>query len=500
MNFETIFLEKSDLQKFTMFQTLVTNQTQSLSITDLAERLGLSYQQSYNVFQELTRDLVALSGEPTGKIKQSLTDGAALALSIDDYRLFLLHDSIPFQFIDYLVQGTQQSVGRFCTDHYISRSTLMRKTALIRRFLTGFKVKISLTTATFVGDEKQVRLFLQLFYWLSYHGSRWPFRALDFAALSKQYLALPTADPNPITASQERLFWGVCRTRMSRGHFVTLNADFERSVPRGAFSMTAVYPGKHNPNVAQDTLDAETIFFYFFQQKTIRFTSPSPDTVQMARHLEKINSPAAQLVAGLPTAVRDHAGAAAPDPFKNAQLHTNLMRVAAAFYLMGGNFVKQSDFFKPALPNYMQKQARVTLTHYIEQLPDDARFAAFKRAKRPLVEMLFYLLVPYLREFQWQDPVKVKLVMETTDTVNRNIIDFVRNLSVVELLSDDAPLTDADLLITALDDFVEPDTLAALPPHIAKFNWYLDATDGDYQSLFKTIYHLFRQKLIAAGN
>ncbi|WP_054666273.1 helix-turn-helix domain-containing protein [Lacticaseibacillus camelliae] len=232
MNFETIFLEKSDLQKFTMFRTLVTNQTQSLSITDLAERLTLSYQQSYNVFQELTRDLVTLSGEPVGKIKQSLTDGAALSLSVDDYRLFLLNNSIAFQFVDYLVQGTQQSVSRFCAEHYISRSTLMRKTAMVRSFLAGFKVKISLTQATFVGDEKQVRLFLQLFYWLSYHGSRWPFRALDFTRLSKQYQALPTADSNPITASQERLFWGVCRTRMSRGHFVTLNAAFSESVPQ----------------------------------------------------------------------------------------------------------------------------------------------------------------------------------------------------------------------------------------------------------------------------
>ncbi|WP_203623837.1 helix-turn-helix domain-containing protein [Lacticaseibacillus sp. 866-1] len=499
MNFETIFLEKADLQKFTMFQTLVTNQTQSLSITDLAERLALSYQQSYNVFQELTRDLVELSRQPAGKIKQALTDGAALNLSIDDYRLFLLNSSIAFQFVDYLVQGNQQSVSHFCGDHYISRSTLMRKTALVRSFLSGFKVKISLTQATFVGDEKQVRLFLQLFYWLSYHGSRWPFRALDFDRLSAQYRSLPSADQDPITASQERLFWGVCRTRMSRGHFVSLNAGFSKSIPQGEFSMTAVYPSKPNPNVPQAALDAETIFFYFFQQKTIRFTPPAASTMMMCNYLEQTSSPAAQVVAGLPAAVRqDSVGQT--DPFEDPVLHANLMRVTAAFYLMEGNFVKQSDFFKPSLPNYMQKQARRTLSRYIDSLPDRADYQTFKRAKRPLVEMLFYLLVPYLRDFQWQELVKVKLVMETTDTVNRNIIDFVRNLSVVELLGDDAPLEQADLLITALDDFVDPVALSALPKRIAKFNWYLDATDGDYQTLFETVFKLFQQKLIASGN
>lgn len=105
-----------------------------------------------------------------------------------------------------------------------------------------------------------------------------------------------------------------------------------------------------------------------------------------------------------------------------------------------------------------------------------------------------------MQQFKWEDTVKVKLVMETTDLVNRNVINFVQNLNVVELLSDAAPLADADLLITALDDFVDPDALNELPPHIAKFNWYLDATDGDYRQLFETIYDLFQRKLKASGN
>ncbi|MFD1393021.1 helix-turn-helix domain-containing protein [Lacticaseibacillus jixianensis] len=500
MDFETIFLEKADLQKFTMFHTLVTNQAQSLSITDLAERLALSYQQSYNVFQELTRDLVDLSGKTAAQVKQALTGGALLPQTIDDYRVFLLNESISFQFIDYLVQGSQQTVSSFCTSHFISRSTLMRKTATVRSFLAGYHIRLSLTQAAFIGDEKQIRLFLQQFYWLSYHGSQWPFRALDFQILSQQYQQLPTPASDPIVASQERLFWGLCRTRMSRGHFVKLPLAFARSFPHSPFRLKAIYPSKRHANVPQATLDAEGAFFYFFQQKMITFAQPSATTLTLVDQLEAQNSPIIQVVAGLPQVMHSQLVApATQNPFEDPLLYVNLVRVAAAFYLMDGDFVKQTDFFKPALLNYQQQQVRRLLSQYIADLPDEPGLRAFKRAQNALVEMFFYLLVPYMQEFNWEDMVKVKLVMETTDTINRNIIDFVRNLNVVDLLPDEAPLADADLLITALDDFVDPDMLTSLPPSIAKFNWYLDATDGDFRVLFQTIFSLFQRKLLAAN-
>lgn len=363
MNFETIFLEKADLQKFTMFTALVTNQSQSMSITDLAAKLALSYQQSYNVFQELTRDLVSLSGKTTAQVKHALTGGVKLAQSIDDYRVFLLNESISFEFIDYLVQGSQQSVNHFCSSHYISRSTLMRKTAAVRSFLAGYHLKLSLTQAAFIGDEKQVRLFLQLFYWLSYHGSQWPFRALDYATLSRQYQKLPTAAKDPIAASQERVFWGVCRTRMSRGQFLKLTPAFTKTFPQTSFDLSAVYPTKTYPGIAQSVLDAEGAFFYFYQEKAIRFTRPTPNTVALIDHLETTHHPIAQVVAGLPGAMRQQLlDDEMASPFDDPILHANLMRITAAFYLMGGDFVKQTDFFKPSLLNYQQKMARQRLT------------------------------------------------------------------------------------------------------------------------------------------
>lgn len=111
------------------------------------------------------------------------------------------------------------------------------------------------------------------------------------------------------------------------------------------------------------------------------------------------------------------------------------------------------------------------------------------------MRVLFYLLVPYLRRFKWDNTVKVKLVMETTDIVYRNIINFLQNLNVVELLPDNAPLTKADLLVTSLDDFIDREKLTADAGKMAIFNWYLDATTSDYRALFEQIAALYRAKL-----
>ncbi|WP_262316626.1 hypothetical protein [Lacticaseibacillus parakribbianus] len=95
MRFEEIFLEKADLQKFEMYRTLVSQHGEPLTITDLSGRLGLSYQQSYNVFQELSRDMADLDGATKAAVKHTLTRGEPV-LPVDVYRAKLLEGAIAF--------------------------------------------------------------------------------------------------------------------------------------------------------------------------------------------------------------------------------------------------------------------------------------------------------------------------------------------------------------------------------------------------------------------
>lgn len=209
MSYEAIFFEKSDLQKFEMFRTLTVHHSDGLSISDLATKLHLSYQQSYNIFQELLRDLVDLTDDTRAVCKKALNGTTPLKISLDDYRTYLLQDAIAFQFIDYLVQGNRPSLDRFCAERYISRSTLMRKTIPVRNFLADFHLKLSLTKTAFVGDEKQVRLFLQrilIRLWPPKSACSGPFvaRAYSMATTSSWIPLLPA--PSAITRSRPSIF------------------------------------------------------------------------------------------------------------------------------------------------------------------------------------------------------------------------------------------------------------------------------------------------------
>ncbi|WDF82078.1 helix-turn-helix domain-containing protein [Lacticaseibacillus pabuli] len=170
--FEQIFLDSTDLQKFQMYRALKTLDSYGFTINDLSVKMRVTYQQAYNIFRELLGDIEQITGK-TGKVSaKRVMSQENFTISVDDYRLFLLNQSIQFQFIDYLIQATSLSVDKFCQDRFISRSTLTRKTLPLRQFLGEYGIKISFTKPGLTGDERKIRLFIFSFYWFSYHGVR----------------------------------------------------------------------------------------------------------------------------------------------------------------------------------------------------------------------------------------------------------------------------------------------------------------------------------------
>jgi hypothetical protein len=61
MLYEQTFLDRADLQKFQMFAAIKDTNVQTYTINTLSQHLDLSYQQGYNILQELFRDLTVLN-------------------------------------------------------------------------------------------------------------------------------------------------------------------------------------------------------------------------------------------------------------------------------------------------------------------------------------------------------------------------------------------------------------------------------------------------------
>ncbi|WP_225049191.1 helix-turn-helix domain-containing protein [Lacticaseibacillus kribbianus] len=474
------------MQKFAMYRTLVSQHGDPLTITDLSKRLSLSYQQSYNIFQELARDLAATTSASRPEVKRALTRGRVV-LPVDRYRAHLLEEALAFQFIDYVAQSNLPSIDQFCATHFISHSTLLRKTAPVRKFLARFRLKLSLTQARFTGDEKQVRLFLNAFYWLGFHGTKWPFAAIDARAVATQYDQLPTASTDPITRTQEQVFWAVCRTRLAHGFTVTWDG-----APLPLTAPDTVYTHATFPRLPTRALRDESRFFLFVQAKSLRFTPLTPQESALMTTLQAQDALPWQVAAALMAYLSNCDDTIAAPMWEDPQLVMNLLRLCLAWTVMGGDYVKPADFFTTSQLSYQQPHLQALLTAFVKTLPDTLDMAPFKTDGAAFVTVLCDLFVPYRTRNAWTDRVHVALWMPNTDIATANVRRFLANIGAAAVLHQDADLNQADLLIATADDFAA----GALPDFAGpRITWYLDATEADYHRLYRQIITLYSAKL-----
>lgn len=488
MEFEALFLEKADRQKFQMFQILTAFNAESLTVADLAARMDQSYQMTYNVFQELATDMGGILKVTPAQAKKRLMARAAFPFTVDEYRLYLMERSIAFQFIDYLLQGNRPTTDHFTAEHFISRSTLTRKTAPLRKFLQRYQLKLSVTQPALLGPEPQIRLFLGTLYWLTYHGIRWPFVSISEATIAREYRELASARREPLMALQEIQFWGLCRVRIAHGNYVRDVQLIDELFADCPLFAAPSYDPKLFFNAPADVPHAEQRFFCFLQQKTIIFTPPSRTDRALYEFFKQQNGPVWQFATGLLDHLRALSGAnLSPEALAQTQVPLNVMRFACSFVIMNGDYVKLSDFFVPQEITYQQSHLRDVLADYLRNLPSTEFNRVLKRTPCVL-DMLFYLFAPFLRYLHWDETVAVKVQLDANDFLNHAVLDFLDNLPIVRRVAASAPAP--DLVLTT------PEDAAANTRNETIFDWHVDATTTDYFELYHTVLNLYRQKLI----
>ena len=114
----------------------------------LAEETNLSYQQFYKIVHELNDELL------TAKlIKQALVlsntgiTTTNLTLTIDEYRCFLLENSLPLQLLRPLLLEPELDLEEFCRRQFVSRSKSLKP----RRILMANLFLACLLWKNFVG-------------------------------------------------------------------------------------------------------------------------------------------------------------------------------------------------------------------------------------------------------------------------------------------------------------------------------------------------------------
>ncbi|KRN28244.1 transcriptional regulator [Lactobacillus selangorensis] len=495
MVFEEVFLDKNALQKYQMFQSLVVTERQQLTINDLATDLNLNYQQAYATYKELVNDMEQITATTikTGK----WIEPAQFPITVDEYRLFLLRNAIAFQFIDYIVQADQPSLAKFCSEHFTSQSTLTRKMVPVKKLLQHYRLNFSYTTLEFEGDEKGIRLFLNLFYWISFHGIEWPFKHVRLDSIQETFAhsALPDLHPDPIVQIQDLNLIAICRLRILQNHIISDMSRYTDIV--GPDHRIDLYHSRIYDALPHQQRVAESQFFSFVVNRSLRYHenwgSLQQEFLQQDQfHEAWIWQFVQQLIDNLSSYCKPRQ---ANSLRHDRQLFGNLLRVVISFTVMEGDYAKMIDFYYPSRLAYEQSNLFALVKKVLAQLQTQAEFASTRHFGDTFLHEVYYLILPYLKSFRINQVVYVKTILESADLVTRELYTFLEDMNTVELLGSDDPLESADLVITSLsttDPYLKKLDLEG----IKVVNWNIDALDSDYMNLYMVIKEIYLDKIL----
>lgn len=495
MLFEEVFLENADIQKLRMFRVLKSMDESGFTITDLGNHLHISYQQSYNVFQELLNDIETITGRSGPTVKKNVLAGDFLPVTIDQYRLFLLQESIQFQYLDYIIQSRSANTDRFCQDHFISRSTLARKTTPLRTMLELHGIKLSFSRPGFSGSEQNIRQFLYIFYWLCFRGVEWPFTTVPQNRIAERYAQLPQVGMNTIDRLRNLLMLAVADLRIAHGHTLGPMPTWEHLWNHSEL-VTAPINQQWYPRLSRSELARENQFLAFQRAIEFNFThdhhawAPLYDTIMGNDNV--IHRYVDALVDCLENHRRNGATLTVKD---DPVLVTNFIRVALANIVGGPNFPTIMGMNDPESELYTHSNIYKTLVAaqptIMLQLGLDQQYSV--TACQQICEELCYLLAPHLTDFEWEQMVNCRILVTNNDFNSRRLATFIGNMSFVHIMPETESDQPADLIITGVDDAKLFQAEASDPQRV--FVWATDVSGSDFYRLFITVEELMFNKL-----
>lgn len=493
MLFEELFLEKADQQKFQMFRVLKTTDATSLTINDISDRLHLSYQQAYNTFQDLLRDMQALddSLSPTTG-RQELLSQHTFKISLDQYRIFLLEQSLVFQFIDYLFQAPNPTVADFCERHFVSKSTLLRKSTPVKHFMAHYSLRFSYTHLKIMGNEMNIRYFLFIVYWIGFHGIKWPLNDFSEADIRDAYLEKNPEHQDFIITLQRVLLLGIIRIRVSRGCLIQDKRAFDLITAENPAFTQLSFPDRFLPTLPAAKQQIEKKFFFFAQASLI---TSAPDYNQretnLINYFKTQNNPLWQLA----LALLNHLAQAYQTTLKTDDnpVMASLLRALMTTAIIQENYPKIIEFLQYNADEYEKSPICKVIADFFTLPQVKNKLPHLYRKRQVLSQYLCYLLHPQLQQFEIQKTVKVWLVVENSDLLTANLLYFLDRISIARILSQNASPADADVILTTIDPQA-PLIKQLAQRRLPVLHWRLDAQEGDYYSLYLKIKAIYDKK------
>lgn len=451
MGLENYLLDKQDIQKYNLFKLLKSMDYETTTVKDLSRQLGTPYSATYTTFNRVVEDIRELDDtyEPQNLAEKRLSSDN-IKVTVNEYRLYLLQNSLAFQFFDAVALTPGSGVSAFLQKHFISEATLVRRVHNFRRFIARYGISISFKKFEFQGDEMKIRQLLFVVYAMSYHDFIPENAVVNYQRTQTLYQELNDTYGWLNTKSDGVRWLAISLLRMSQKKFIgdSNRADFFFN--ENHIFNAGIFNQKNFPTLPKDILVNEAKYYYvmtyFFGEYEV---SGDEFNSQFYNFMEAEENYIWQFKELFLTYMETVNFAGTRAIKNNPKAELNLIKLLSTYYLQGGNYPKRSDFMLEEDNRFAKLQLNTEVSDFLNHTGNTSEYLRFVEQCDDLVLDLTILLSPYYKALEKQQLLNVAVMVDESNYVSGTLTNLLADLSFVNLVEDESA-EKADVIVSTL--------------------------------------------------
>jgi hypothetical protein len=505
---DNLFFSQSELDKLMVYRYVASKKTGIYRVESISDKFFLNFHQTTRLLKEIDKDIQVMDSECVERITQK--NGKFQTFddlpTIDEYRAFLLNQTISFDFLLKVLTNYEGDFDKYCHEKCTSRSTFSRKMNRITKFAADYQIQFNYNTFSVSGNEMVIRQFYFYLIWVGLRGNIWPFEDEKLEAFLKQnsvyeekYREFWLTDSNHFAIDyQLPLILAVCYYRYEKGFYIDKNEKMEL-----LFADTTLY---HRDFIAVEYFPTREIaekemYYWFLISLLIRRDQTLPNEIEKINGIGRIKTSTHPLVVNEKNLMHylSEIGMIS-DISEDEKLDFYYKRLLTGMiYAVIGQPFPDAEAF--AVNHYSSVHDYALLYRAIEDYyrknatPFEKNL--LKQNAESFITRTTNEVSPYFAKRLNGKKIRVGILMDRNSVLNRGIRQWIANIryvDMVELSIDDVCHEPVDFIIYSNGRIKEK------LPDIPKFNWDMDFARDELEEVHKRLLNLYMELRYDKGN
>lgn len=500
MFYEELMMDPQTLIKFKIFRRMLTLQNPSHPIAQLAKEMELSYQQAFIELTEIDQDLNELTPDHMSILgRGGKLQPQNIAVTIDEYRFYLLNQSVPFLYVLYMLNEEDPTITDFCEKYDVSRSTVSRKFEKLKNHLKQFQLRFTYTESNLVGDERLVRLSLFNIIWLGVRGIEWPFALPEEEA---EALVDEFSEYFPMTHSymgrlELKYFAALVLLRIKKENYAKYDKRYNFLMKNNRyldFDRLKTFIGDRFA-LTDKQFKGESGFIYLMAQMfPFYFSTDEPALQQTLQFFADKKNPIYPLVLDLLAEMKETVFASQPSLLDEPLIIGNLINVTFANYVFRQPFPNIYRLLNPTINRgAAEAQLQTKISSFLTSYREEAAVDYLNDENQEQMAIMYtHTLLPFYDQIRYANRLHVGVALEDNFLLVQGLSQFLHDLTFVAAEPyDQNQQAKYDVVISSSQ------LLKKLNPDTASYLWDYASDDRQYIDLYRSLKNHFDEKNLA---